>query len=78
MSVVEVRTFWDQGEAGVAQGLLDEAGIESMVSSDDMGGAYQNIFFEGKGYRLTVREEDVERAQEVLSVLDAGDPDSAD
>lgn len=78
MSAVEIRTFWDQIEAGVARGLLNEAGIESMIRSDDMGGAYPNIFFEGKGYRLAVREEDVERAQEVLSVLDAGAQDSAD
>ncbi|MCF7943420.1 MAG: DUF2007 domain-containing protein [Spirochaetia bacterium] len=69
MDTVEIRTFTQQFNAEIAKGLLEEAGISAVLDSDDAGGAYPNIFFTGKGYRLLVRADDRERAEEVLSVL---------
>jgi hypothetical protein len=69
MDIVTIRTFRLQFNADIAKGLLDEAGITAVLESDDAGGSYPNIFFSGEGFRLKVRSEDRERAEEVLSVL---------
>lgn len=46
----------------MAKGLLDEAGIESMIRSDNAGGMYPSL----AGVELLVRAEDLERATEAL------------
>ena len=61
--LVSVGTFRSLADARIAQGILDEAGIESMVRSDNAGGMYPAI----DGAYLLVRAEDVERAQEALA-----------
>jgi len=66
--VVVVRYRW-RHEAEMAQGLLEDAGIDSVLSADDAGGALGGIGLPlgGLPVRLLVREEDLEIARDALS-----------
>ena len=57
-----VSTFRSVADAQLAQGILDEVGIVSMVRTDDAGGMMPAI----GGAQLLVRGEDVERANAAL------------
>jgi hypothetical protein len=61
--LVAVSTFRSAAEAQIAKGVLDEAGIESMIRSDNAGGMYPAI----GGAELIVRVADAEKAAEALS-----------
>jgi hypothetical protein len=67
--LISISTFRSTADALIAKGILDEAGIESMIRSDNAGGMYPAI----DGAYLLVRAEDVERAQEALA--ETGEPD---
>ena len=60
--LIAVSTFRSMADAQIAKGILDEAGIESMIQSDNAGGMYPAL----AGADLLVRAEDVERATEQL------------
>ena len=60
--VVAVSTFRSTADAQIAKGILDEAGIESMIRSDNAGGMYPAI----AGADLMVRAEDLEKANKAL------------
>jgi len=60
--VVVVSTFRSTADAEIAQGVLDEIGIESMIRSDNAGGMYPAL----AGADLLVRAEDVDKAIEAL------------
>jgi len=62
--LVSVSTFRSTADARIAQGILDEAGIESMIRSDNAGGMYPAM----DGTNLLVRAEDVARANEALQL----------
>jgi hypothetical protein len=62
--LVVVSTFLNQIDAEIAQGALEAAGIESMVSADDAGGVRPHLWM--GGVRLLVRAEDAEEASEIL------------
>jgi uridine phosphorylase len=62
--LVAVSTFRSMADAQIAKGLLDEAGIESMIRSDNAGGMYPAI----DGAALLVRAGDVEKAGEALQL----------
>lgn len=64
-----LRAFQIRENAEMAKGLLEEAGIDALLSSDDAGGAFPSIFFSGQGFMLFVATEDEDRAKEVLAVL---------
>ena len=68
--LVVVSTFPSTVDAEIAQGVLDEVEIESMVRSDDAGGMYPPL---GGGVQLLVRAEDAQRAVEALQALPRGD-----
>ncbi len=61
--LVSIGTFRSTADARIAQGILDEAGIESMIRSDNAGGMYPAI----DGAYLLVRAEDVDRANDALA-----------
>ena len=61
--LVVVSTFRSTADAQIAKGILDEAGVESMIRSDNAGGMYPAI----SGAELLVRTEDVQRANESLN-----------
>jgi hypothetical protein len=62
--LVTVSTFPSPVDAEIAKGVLDEAGIESMIRSDNAGGMYPPL----SGAELVVRAEDFEKAAEALGV----------
>lgn len=61
-----VGTFLNRIEAEIAQGALQAADIESMISADDAGGMRPGMWL-GREVRLLVRAEDAERASEILA-----------
>jgi hypothetical protein len=63
--LVSVGTFRSIADAQIAQGILDDAGIESMIRSDNAGGMYPAI----DGAYLMVRAEDVDKAEEALAEM---------
>jgi hypothetical protein len=63
--LIVVATFRSTADARVAKGVLDEAGIDSMIRSDNAGGMYPAL----AGADLLVREEDAERALEALEAI---------
>jgi len=63
--LVVVSTFLNQIDAEMAQGALEAAQIESMVSADDAGGLRPHLWM--GGVRLLVRAEDAEQASEILA-----------
>jgi hypothetical protein len=62
--LVVVSTFLNHIEAELAQGALEAAGIESLISADDAGGLRPHLPL--SGVRVLVRAEDAERAGRVL------------
>ncbi len=68
MGRVVIREYEQQSLASQAKGLLEEAGIPVMLSSDDVGGAFPQLGITG-GYRLLIHEEYRTHAEEVLEVL---------
>jgi Putative prokaryotic signal transducing protein len=63
--LIVVRTFADRFEAELAHSVLEAAGIDSVVRSDDAGGLRPALAF-SNGAELLVRGADAERADEVL------------
>jgi len=66
--LVTVSTFPSTVDAEIAKGVLDDAGIESMIRSDNAGGMYPAL----GGADLVVRAEDIGKATEALG-LDRAD-----
>ena len=65
-NLVAVGSYPNRIEAEIAQGALDAADIEAIVSADDAGGLQPGLWV-GEGVRVLVRAEDAERAKELLS-----------
>jgi uridine phosphorylase len=63
LDLVVVSTFRSTPDAQIAKGILDEAGIESMIRADNAGGMYPAI----SGAELLVRTEDVQKANVALT-----------
>lgn len=63
--LIVVRTFASRVEAELAKGALEAAGIDSMISADDVGGMRPHLSLTN-GVGLLVRVEDAEQATEVL------------
>ena len=63
-SLVVVRTFLNRIDADLAQGALEAAGIDAVISADDAEGNQPGLWM--GGVRLLVREDDLEEAGEVL------------
>jgi hypothetical protein len=61
-NLIAVSTFRSTADAQIAKGILDEAGIESMIRSDNAGGMYPAM----AGADLLVRTGDAERAADAL------------
>ena len=62
VELVTIEVFRATTDAEIAQGVLDEIGIESIIRSDNAGGMYPAI----DGAALLVRSEDAKKAQEAL------------
>jgi len=75
MELVPVTTVGDAGLANVVKGVLEQAGIEAMIGSGGAEGAYPTPT--ANPYHILVREEDAERARDVLAQYDSM-PDAGD
>ncbi len=64
-ALVVVHTYMNTFEAEVGLSALEAAGIEAMLRADDAGGVQPGLWT-GRGVQLLVRDEDAERAREVL------------
>jgi Zn-dependent membrane protease YugP len=64
-----VAVYGLRHEAEVARALLDAAGIESVVVTDDEGGLNPG-FFAHYGVRVVVRAVDLEDARELLGTAE--------
>lgn len=62
--MVTIKTYGTRMEAEFAQSRLAEAGIESMVSGDDLGGLIPSMDI---SVQLVVMQEVVKQAMEVLA-----------
>jgi len=62
--LIAISTFRSTAEAQIGKGILDEAGIDSMIRSDNAGGMYPGL----AGADLLVRAEDVGKATEALRI----------
>jgi hypothetical protein len=60
--LVTLSTFRSSADAQIAKGVLDAAGIASMIRADNAGGMYPAI----SGAELLVRSEDLEKARDAL------------
>ena len=60
--LVAVSTFRSTADAQIAKGILDEAGIESLIRSDNAGGMYPAL----DAASLLVKAEDAAKANEAL------------
>jgi len=68
--LLEVMAFDTRVEAEIAQGLLEEQGIESIIRSADCGGMLMGVSLVRRGgIKLMVSGEDFEKASEALEVL---------
>lgn len=63
--LIVVKTFLNKIEAEIAQGALEAAGIESLLSADDAGGQQVGMWI--NGVTLSVRADDAGRAGAVLN-----------
>jgi hypothetical protein len=64
-SLVTVGTFLNHIEADLAKSALEAAGIESLILSDDCGGVRPHLWM--GGIKLLVRDDDAQRAIEILN-----------
>jgi hypothetical protein len=63
--MIEIGAYPTRFDAELAQRVLEAAGIASVISADDAGGAYP--FDLGAGARLFVDDADAESARSLLS-----------
>ena len=65
-NLITISTFRSTADAQIAQGILHQEGIESMIRSDNAGGMYPAI----SGADLLVRSEDLAKAHDALQDID--------
>ena len=66
INLVAVQAFATQLDADLAKSLLESAGIDAIIQADRAGGMRDHLAWSGFGFKLLVREEDVEEAREAL------------
>jgi len=64
--LVVAAEYSNKIEAELAQGALEAADIESIVSADDAGGVQPGLWV-GEGVKVLVRAEDLDLAKKVLN-----------
>ena len=65
---VVLKTFIHRYEADMAKGLLDEKGIDNMISDEDVGGFRTGMII-GDTIKLIVNGKDLEKAKEGIKIL---------
>ena len=72
--LIEVKSFLHRHNAELARELLISNQIESVVSGDDCGGYRPHLVF-GETFKLLVREDDADKAREILKTFDRQEDD---
>ena len=67
--LVAVSTFRSTADAQIAKGILDDAGIESLIRSDNAGGMYPAM----AGAEILVHADDVNEATRALEAAQQGE-----
>jgi hypothetical protein len=67
-----LRTYAGEALASIAASRLESEGIEAIIQKDDVGGAYPPLQMSG-GVRLLVKPEDLPRAENILTEIEAED-----
>jgi len=65
-----IRKYNNRIEAEIARGLLEANNIPAVVAADDAGGMRPHLLLGDAAVRLTVREEDAEKARQLLEDTD--------
>ena len=65
---VVLKTYIHRYEAEIAKGLLDEKGIDNMISDEDVGGFRTGMVI-GDTIKLIVNEKDLKKAKKVIKIL---------
>ena len=63
-----IKNYNNRTEAEIVKSLLEASGIEAVVSADDCGGMRPHLLLGTNGTRLLVKEEDAQKALEVLEI----------
>ena len=71
--LVVVRSYGSRPEADLAKGMLEDAGIQSLIQADTAGGMREHLAWTGAGFKILVRDEDATVAREVLTPITEGD-----
>lgn len=66
--LVVVHAYDNGAEAEVARSALEAAGIDAMIQADSGGGMRPHLAWAGVGFRILVRDSDVEAAREILDL----------
>ena len=66
--LVLVQSFATQMEADMAKSALESAGIAVMIQADSAGGQRPHMAWATGGFKLLVREEDLDEARSVLGM----------
>lgn len=69
--LVLLTAYYHKHDAHLLVGLLKEAGIESILQSDDAGGFYPHLTLAAGNNRVLVQKKDVEKAMEILNSFQA-------
>ena len=64
--IICIKNYNNRVEAELAKSFLEDSDIEAVVSADDCGGMRPHLLLGTNGTRLLVKEEDAQKALEVL------------
>ena len=65
-----VHAYPTRPEAELAVSALEAADIPAMIQADTVGGMREHLAWSGAGFKIFVREEDLDAAREVLAPPD--------
>lgn len=65
-NLVVAKSFGSRMEVDMARGALEGAGIDCMIQADSAGDMRHHLAWASGGFKLLVREHDLEIAREVL------------
>ena len=68
-SLIIVQVYGNRVEVEYAKEILGSNGIESIITADDCGGMRPWLAAGTGGVKLSVKEEDVVKAKEVLQIV---------
>ena len=66
-NLIIVHSYATRPEAELAVSALEAADIPAMIQADSVGGMREHLAWSGAGFKIFVREEDLDAAREVLA-----------